>query len=68
VSSPVALAALRHAEEVSRIVSKTCRYCGITPQSFYKWWRYVQLGDAGLRDRSRVGKRLEEHVSAGGEN
>jgi transposase InsO family protein len=47
------LAVLRHAEEVTKNVSRTCRYYGITRQSFYKWRRrYEQLGPAGLRDRS----------------
>ena len=47
------LAVLRHAKEVSGNVSKTCRYYGITRQSFYTWQRrYAQLGEAGLRDRS----------------
>jgi transposase InsO family protein len=44
---------LRHAKEVTGNVSKTCRYYGITRQSFYKWRRrYEELGVAGLRDRS----------------
>jgi transposase-like protein len=33
------LAVLRHAEEVSGNVSGTCRYYGITRQTFYKWLR-----------------------------
>ncbi len=31
------LAVLRHAEEVSGNVALTCRYYGITRQSFYTW-------------------------------
>ena len=47
------LAVLRHAEEVTKNVSRTCRYYGITRQSFYQWRRrYLELGAAGLRDRS----------------
>ena len=47
------LAVLRHAEEVSRSVSKTCRYYGITRTSFYRWKRrYVAYGEVGLKDRS----------------
>jgi hypothetical protein len=35
-------------------VAKTCRYYGITSQTFYKWAkRYSEEGDDGLRDRSR---------------
>ena len=47
------LAILRHAEEVSRNVSQTCRYYGITRTCFYRWKRrYDELGEPGLRDRS----------------
>jgi transposase InsO family protein len=48
------LAILRHAEEISGNVAKTCRYYGIAPQTFYKWARrYREEGVDGLRDRSR---------------
>lgn len=48
------LAILRHAEEVSGSVAKTCRYYGISRQLFYKWRRrYEEEGLSGLRDRSR---------------
>jgi transposase InsO family protein len=48
------LAILRHAEEVTGNVAMTCRYYGITRQSFYTWKRrYEELGEEGLRDRSR---------------
>lgn len=47
------LAVLRHAEEVTRDVSATCRYYGISRPTFYKWLhRYEELGEEGLRDRS----------------
>jgi transposase InsO family protein len=47
------LAILRHAEEVTGDVSATCRYYGISRQTFYKWLRrYEELGEEGLRDRS----------------
>src|ERR1700687_2228962 len=47
------LAVLRHAEEVTGNVAATCRYYGITRQTFYKWLRrYEEQGDDGLRDRS----------------
>ena len=46
------LAMIRHAEEVTGNVAATCRYYGISRQSFYKWLRrYEELGEAGLRDR-----------------
>ncbi len=49
------LAILRHAAEVTHNVSKTCRYYGITPQTYYKWLkRYEEEGADGLRDRSRL--------------
>src|SRR5687768_13121894 len=48
------LAILRHAEEVTGNVAMTCRYFGVTRQSFYTWKRrYEELGPEGLRDRSR---------------
>jgi transposase InsO family protein len=48
------LAILRHAEEVSGSVAKTCRYYGISRPLFYKWKRrYEDEGLSGLRDRSR---------------
>ena len=47
------LAILRHAEEVSSNVSRTCRYYGITRQTYYLWLRrYETLGESGLQDRS----------------
>ena len=48
------LAIIRHAREVSGNVSQTCRYYGITRQSYYVWLRrYVEKGVPGLEDRSR---------------
>jgi len=47
------LAMIRHAEEVSGNVVRTCRYHGISRQAFYKWRRrYEELGEEGLQDRS----------------
>ncbi len=47
------LGVLRHAEEVTGNVAKTCRYFGISRPTFYKWRnRYEEHGDDGLRDRS----------------
>jgi len=47
------LAVLRHAEEVTGNVARTCRYYGISRPTFYKWLRrYQDEGLAGLRDRS----------------
>ena len=48
------LAVIRHAREITRNVSQTCRYYGITRQTYYVWLRrYVEKGVAGLEDRSR---------------
>jgi transposase InsO family protein len=47
------LAIIRHAQEVTGNVSRTCRYYGITRAAYYKWLRrYEELGLEGLRDRS----------------
>jgi transposase len=47
------LAIIRHAEEITGNVSLTCRYFGITRQTFYRWLRrYEELGEAGLKERS----------------
>jgi hypothetical protein len=47
------LAVSRDAEEVTGNVAITCRYYGITRQSFYTWKRrYDELGQEGLKDRS----------------
>jgi transposase len=48
------LAILRHAQEVTGNVAQTCRYYGITRQTYYIWLRrYQELGPDGLRERSR---------------
>jgi transposase InsO family protein len=48
------LAIIRHAQEMTGNVAGTCRYYGISRQSFYKWLRrYEELGVEGLRERSR---------------
>lgn len=48
------LGVIRHFEEVSRNISKTCRYFGISGAAFYRWRnRYQHYGAQDLRDRSR---------------
>ena len=48
------LAIIRHAQEVTGNVAKTCRYYGITRQAYYTWLRrYEEGGVEALRDRSR---------------
>jgi len=45
---------MRHAEEVTKNIAKTCRYFGIGRTAFYRWyWRYQKYGIEGLRDRTR---------------
>jgi transposase InsO family protein len=47
------LAIIRHAQELTGNVSKTCRYYGISRQVYYKWLRrYEEGGIDALRDRS----------------
>jgi len=47
------LAVLRHAEEVTGNVARTCRYYGISRPTFYKWLhRFEDHGEEGLRDGS----------------
>lgn len=49
------LAIIRHVQEVTGNVSKTCRYYGISRQVYYKWLRrYEEEGIEVLRDRSRA--------------
>jgi transposase-like protein len=48
------LAIIRHAQEVTGNVARTCRYYGITRQAYYTWLRrYEEGGVEALRDRSR---------------
>jgi hypothetical protein len=56
------LAVICHAQEVTGNVSRTCRYCGITRQAYYKWRRRCEAG----RDH-RFARRLVEslHEPAG---
>jgi transposase-like protein len=45
---------LRHAEEVTGNVARTCRYYGISRQCFYKWLhRYEEHGEDGHVEESR---------------
>lgn len=47
------LAVLRHVDEISRIVSATCRYYSISRQAYYKWKHCYEEEDfEGLKDRS----------------
>ena len=47
------LAIIRHAEEVTGNVAMTCRYYGISRQTYYRWYRrFEERGIEGLKDRS----------------
>jgi transposase len=42
-----------HVSEVTHNVAKTCRYFGISRQTYYRWYRrHQRLGEDGLRDGS----------------
>src|SRR5437867_6694961 len=48
------LAWFRHVAEVTGNVAKTCRYYGISRNTYYTWFRrHQESGLEGLRDRSR---------------
>jgi len=48
------LAIIRHAQEVTGNVARTCRYYGVSRQLYYTWLRrYEEHGIEGLRPRSR---------------
>ena len=48
------LGIIRHVEEVTHNVAKTCRYFGISRATFYRWYeRYQKYGPEGLKDGSR---------------
>jgi transposase InsO family protein len=47
------LSVIRHAQEVTGSVARTCRYYGISRATYYRWYRrYEEKGVVGLRDRS----------------
>jgi transposase-like protein len=47
------LGIIRHAEEVTHNIAKTCRYFGISRTAFYKGYeKYKNYGVEGLEDRS----------------
>ena len=48
------LAIIRHCEEITHNVSKTCRYYGISRSVYYRWKRrYDELGPDGLVEQHR---------------
>jgi transposase InsO family protein len=47
------LAIIHHADEVTGNVAMTCRYYGISRQTYYRWYRrFEEQGIEGLKDRS----------------
>jgi len=58
------LGIIRHAEEVTHNIAKTCRYFGISRTAFYKWYeRYQNYGVEGLKDRSRRPLQWQNNVA-----
>lgn len=54
---------IQHYEQVTRNVSQTCRFFGISRNQFYCWVRrYRKAGLAGLRDRSRRPHRSPHRI------
>lgn len=54
---------IQHYEQVTRNVSQTCRFFGISRNQFYIWLRrYRQAGLPGLRDRSRRPHRSPHRI------
>ena len=50
---------LKHAQEITNNVAKTCRYYGIPRANYYFWKkRYDKYGIAGLKDRLRTPKSM----------
>ena len=48
------LGVIRHVEEITHNVAKTCQYYGISRAAFYRWYdRYQKYGLEGLKDGSR---------------
>jgi transposase len=48
------LGIIHHAQEETGNVAMTCRYFGISRQTYYFWYRrYEEHGIEGLRDRSK---------------
>ena len=56
---------IKHALEVTENFSQTCRYFGISRQTFYKWLRrYKIYGETGLCDQSKKPHRSPKSTSA----
>jgi len=54
------LAIIRHAEEVSGSVARTCRYYGISRPTFYKWLRRYEELRTSNEERNAPIHRLNE--------
>lgn len=53
------IAVIRHYEEITHNVCKTCRYYGISRMAFYRWLhRYQESGFEGLVDKSHRPKHF----------
>lgn len=59
------LAIIRHVEEVTGNVALTCRYCAVSWQAYYIWYRPFQAeGVDGLRTRSKRSKTSPQATRA----
>lgn len=55
---------VQHYEEVTRKVSPTCRYFGISRGTFYLWYhRYLSLGVEGLKNKSSRPHKIQRWLS-----
>src|SRR3989344_1057544 len=51
--------------QVTKQVSSTCRYFGISRSTFYVWYhRYLSLGVEGLKDNSTRPHRISNKIPA----
>jgi transposase-like protein len=58
---------IQHYEQVTRNVSQTCRFFGISRGQFYFWLRwYRQVGFPGLRAQKCGQPRLQDTAAGGG--
>ena len=48
-------------QQHGRNAALTCRHFGISPDTFYRWWRrYQRQGPRGLEDRSHRPRRVRQ--------
>ena len=53
---------IKHSKKFKNI-TKTCRYFGISTQTYYKWYkRYIKSGKKGLINRSKKPKYIKSKI------